>query len=191
MDRPRPLTATALGASLLALLGAPGCCYTPGPSSAPAPAVAPPIAPAAAPAVPGAAMAATSLTLSPGFMPDPTTVFTLAGGPVEASTMATADTWCAGYIGTAPNVTLTTTAPITGLRILARADVDTTLAVRLADGRVLCNDDGGGYPNPAVETLMLPPGVHHVYVGTFGGGTNVPATVGFTVNPLFLNASLP
>ncbi len=181
--------APAAVAGLLAIVGAAGCCYTPAP--APAPALAPPVAAPVAPVAPGAASASTSLTLAAGFVPDPSIVFTLAGGPTPASTMAVGDVWCAGYIGTAPNVTLTTTTPIYGMRILTRSDVDTTLAVRLSDGRVLCNDDGGGYPNPAVDVFDLPAGVHQIYVGTFGGGTAVPATVGFTTNALYMNGSLP
>lgn len=169
--------------------GAAGCCFGGTPAPTPVPAFAPPVAPVA-PAAVAPAVGSASVTLSAGFMPDPNIVSTFAGGPISASTMSTGDTWCAGYIAAAPNVTLTTTTPIAGLRILARAGEDTTLAVRLSDGRVFCNDDGGGYPNPAV-TVDVPAGVHQVYVGSFHMGETPLATVGFTTNPAFMNASLP
>lgn len=197
LSRPSGSNRSSLVSPALPLLGAlvlwgvSGCCFG-GTPAAPAPVPAPFVPVATAPvAAPGAAIAANNVTLSAGFVPDPTIVYTFAGGPVSASTMAVGDVWCAGYIATLPNVSLTTTTPIYGMRILARATDDTTLAVRLADGRVLCNDDGGGYPNPAITIDMLPPGVHQVYVGSFHMGDTPLATVGFTTNPGVTNVSLP
>lgn len=184
----RSLSSLLLGASVAASATASGCCYLPSADpAAPAPslAVAPAVAPMAAPAA-----GTQSVTLGAGFLPDPTTVATIAGGSVPASSMATPDVYCAGNIGMVPNVTLTTTTPIYGLRVLVRSTADTTLAVRLADGRVLCNDDGGGYPNPAVEA-DFPAGVHQIYVGAFHAGEVPAATVGFTTNPALLNEQLP
>ena len=62
--------------------------------------------------------------------------------------------------------------------------------VRLSDGTMLCDDDGGGYPNPAV-TGNFPAGVHQIYVGAFHMGETPPATVAFTTNPAIMNAQLP
>ena len=149
-----------------------------------------PVIPAAPVAPVMAAAPMQNIALAAGFAPDPTVVATTAGGPVSASSMAPPDVFCAGSIGVTPNITLTTTTAIAGLRVLVRSTEDTTLMVRLADGRVLCDDDGGGYPNPAVMG-DFPPGVTQIYVGSFHVGETPAATVGFTTNPAMQNAALP
>lgn len=183
----RSFSSLVLGAGVSASVAASGCCYVPSSSSPATPAPSLAVAPAvAAPSVGGTQ----SLALNAGFLPDPMTVATVAGGAVPASTLATPDVYCAGNVPMVPNVTLTTTTPVFGLRVLVRSTADTTLAVRLSDGRVLCNDDGGGYPNPAVEA-DFPAGVHQIYVGAFHAGETPAATVGFTTNPALLNEQLP
>jgi len=182
-----------LGAGFLMALGAAGCCMGGAgtPVAPPMPSVvAPAIAPAVPPGTPG--VAATAITLGAGFAPDPNIVSTFAGGPVPGSTMSTGDVYCGGNHPLVPNVTLTTTTPITGLRVVVRGTTgaDPVLAVRLSDGRVFCDDDGGGYPNPAV-TMDVPAGVHQVYVGSFRANETLPATVAFTTNPGLTFAMLP
>jgi hypothetical protein len=180
-----------LSTGILLSLAASGCCFggTPTPID---PALLPPITPPTT--VPGSATAAPiapqALTLAPGFAPDPTTLSVVAGGPVSASSMQNGDAFCGGNIAAAANITLTTTGPITGLRILTRSTEDTTLMVRLSDGRVLCDDDGGGYPNSAVQG-DFPAGTHQVFVGSFHQGDTPAATIGFTVNAALQNATLP
>lgn len=175
-----------LGASLVLALSAAGCCF--GGSSTPSAAAPLPAFPSVPTAV---APAGTQLvTLSAGFVPDPTIAATTAGGPVSASTLATDGTYCAGNVGMIPSVTLTTTTPIAGLRVLVRSSADTTLAIRLSDGRVLCDDDGGGYPNPAVQG-DFPAGTHQIYVGAFHTGETPAATIGITTSPFLQNAALP
>jgi hypothetical protein len=178
-------------------LGIGGCCFggstpavTPPPGTPPVPGIAVPGTPPPPPAA-----GAQAINLAPGFAPDPTTVSVIAGGPVSGSTMGAADGWCAGNYPAAAQITLTTGA-IAGLRIVGRSDQDTTLAIRLADGRVFCNDDGGGYPNPALDASIvtggIPAGTHQVYVGSFGSsGQGAPATIGFTVNAGLMPAPLP
>lgn len=191
MSTPKTLSIRhlVLGTSVLLSLATSGCCF--GGTSAPTGAapILPPIA-VPAPTAPLAPAAMQAITLGAGFAPDPTIALTTAGGSIPASTFSTGDAYCAGNVGAVPNITLTTTTPILGLRVLVRASEDTTLIVRLSDGRVLCNDDGGGYPNPMVEG-DFPAGVHQVYVGAFHAGETPAATVGFTTNPAFQNASLP
>jgi hypothetical protein len=180
------LRALVLGGGAAAALAASGCCMGGG-SSAPIA----PIAPVPAVAAPAPFAAGTQmLTLSAGFLPDPTTAATVAGGGISASTLATPDVYCAGNVGVLPNMTLTTTTPIAGLRVLVRSTADTTLVVRLSDGRVLCNDDGGGYPNPAVMA-DFPAGTHQIYVGSFHTGETPAATIGLTTNPMLANEALP
>jgi hypothetical protein len=179
-------------------LGIGGCCFGGGTPTATPGVATPPIPglPGTPPTAPPPAAGAQAVTLAPGFAPDPTTVSVIAGGPVSGSTMGAADGWCAGNYPAAAQITLTTSAPIAGLRIIGRANEDTTMAIRLADGRVFCNDDGGGYPNPQIDDSVvaggIPAGTHQVYVGSFGtGAQGSTATVGFTVNPAFQAAQLP
>jgi hypothetical protein len=180
------LRSLVLGSSVVVALSAAGCCM--GGSSTPtAPIPTLPTLPVAAPV---AAAGTQLITLGAGFVPDPTTVSTTAGGAIAANTMATPDVYCAGNIGAMSNVTLTTTTPIASLRVLVRSASDTTLMVRLSDGRVICDDDGGGYPNPAI-TSDFPAGVHQIYVGSFHTGETPAATVAFTTNPAVMNAALP
>ena len=178
-----------LSTGILLALAASGCCF--GGSSTP---VDPALFPTVSPSEPGSATAAPiapqALTLAPGFAPDPNTLAVVAGGPVSASSMANGDAFCGGNIASAANVTLTTTGAITGLRILTRSTEDTTLMVRLSDGRVICDDDGGGYPNSAV-VADFPAGTHQIFVGSFHQGDTPAATLGFTVNAALQNSTLP
>lgn len=155
-----------------------GCCFGGSPNTPP-----PPVTPpggGGTTVTPPTPTAASAITLAPGFAPDPTLVVGNAGGPVQASTMGA---MCRGTIGNAPNVTLTTTAMIANLRVVVNAPQDTTLVVRLANGQVLCDDDGGGYPNPMVSGIF-PAGQHQIYVGTYNPtATGVGFTLGFTTNP--------
>ena len=181
-----------LGTGIILALAASGCCFggTPTPID---PALLPPVTPTTVPGIgtaPVAQVAPQALTLAPGFAPDPTTLAVVAGGPVAANSMQNGDAYCGGNIAAAANITLTTTGPITGLRILTRSTEDTTLMVRLSDGRVLCDDDGGGYPNSAVQG-DFPAGTHQVFVGSFHSGDTPAATIGFSVNPALQNATLP
>lgn len=182
-----------LGAGFLLALGSAGCCMG-GTAPAPMPIAPPSVAPAVAPAVPaaGAAVASTAVTIGAGFAPDPNVVSTFAGGPVPGSSMATGDEYCGGHHPALPNVTLTTTTPISGLRVLVRGTTgaDPYLAVHLSDGRWMCDDDGGGYPNPAVMA-DVPAGVHQIYVGSFRSGEVLPATVAFTTNGALTFDSMP
>jgi hypothetical protein len=177
--------AVGLGATGLLLTAVAGCCFG-GTPNVPPPPVTSPVGGGAVTTPPPVACGA-PITLAPGFAPDPTLTVGNAGGPVQASTMGAA---CRGTIASAPNVSLTTTGAMPNLRIVVSSPQDTTLVVRLADGRVLCDDDGGGYPNPMVSG-SFPAGTHQVYVGTYNpGATGAGFTLGFTTNPTVTASSL-
>lgn len=195
--RVHEIVSQASGVALAALAAASiaGCCFGGFPRLSPPPTAAPPIgggivAPPSTYPTQGITTiaAATAITIAPGFAPDPTLAMGTAGGPTPANTMGA---MCRGSIATAPNVTLTTTAALPNVRILVRSEADTTLIVRLSDGRVLCDDDGAGYPNPAVMTA-LPVGTHQIYVGTYSPTARGAAfTLGITTQPTTTSASLP
>lgn len=133
---------------------------------------------------------AQSITLAPGFADR--TARVAAGGPVSGSTMGAADGFCAGSFPAQPQITLTLSAPIRNLRVLGRAPEDTTLAIRFPDGHVECNDDGGGYPNPALDIPAAAAGNYQIFVGAFGSaGQGSPTTIGFTTNLVLTPDQLP
>jgi hypothetical protein len=153
----------SLALALLAL-AASGCCFGGGPFAS--------------------LFSGPTTSLDPGFTPDPTMLSGTAGGPLQASSF---DPSCSGWLPRVPNHTLRLSGPIPNLRLLVHSDIDTTLVVRLSDGRYLCNDDSDGF-DPVVEGAF-PAGEHRVYVGTrfYVGtarqGNSWTYELGITTNP--------
>jgi hypothetical protein len=106
--------------------------------------------------------------------------------------MGAADGWCSGNYPAAAQINLTLGAALPNLRVVGRATEDTTMAIRFPDGHVQCNDDGGGYPNPALDIANAAPGAYQISVGSFGtSGQGATATIGFTTNLALQPAQLP
>lgn len=159
----------------LVLVIASGCCFggTSGTPTPPAVGATPAVGavPGAAPAVAGG-----TVTLAPGFLPDPQTSTGIAGGPVAANTMSPE---CRGHIPAQPSLVLNATGAFANLRILASSSADTTLVVQRADGTFLCNDDSDGL-NPVVQGAFGP-GQHRIWVGTWSAaGAGASYTLGIT-----------
>lgn len=177
---------------VLLAVGIQGCCFGGGSSVAPpTPIVAPP--PPGTPGTPPPpAAGAQAVTIGPGFAPDPTTVSVVAGGPVSGSTMGAADGWCAGNYPAAAQISLTLSGALPNLRVVGHATEDTTMAIRFPDNHVECNDDGGGYPNPAIDIANAPAGAYQVYIGSFSSsGQGATSTVAFTTNMALSPTQLP
>jgi protease YdgD len=173
---------------VLLAVGIGGCCFGGG-TVPPVPITPPPVGGAGTPPPPPAA-GPQAITLGAGFAPDPTTVAVAAGGPVAGSTMGAAG--CAGNYPAAAQINLTLSAALPNLRVVGRATEDTTMAIRFPDGHVQCNDDGGGYPNPALDIANAAPGAYQIYIGSFGiSGQGATSTVGFTTNLALQPAQLP
>ncbi len=119
----------------LVLLMASGCCFSGGTTDVPTPPVldTPPVL-GTTPAVPAPGAIGGTISLAPGFMPDPWMSTGAAGGPIAASTM---NSDCRGYITAEPSAVLNATGAFTNLRILASSSADTTLVVQRADGTFL------------------------------------------------------
>jgi hypothetical protein len=137
---------------------------------------------------PGTAPVSGPITpLSTDFTPDPMLLSGTAGGPTDASAL---NANCNGHVALVANHSLSVTTPMPSLRIFAHADGDTTLVVRLADGRFVCNDDGEG-TDPIVDLENVPVGQHNVYVGTYSPGAAMNYQLGITRNraitPSFLS----
>jgi hypothetical protein len=123
---------------------------------------------------PDAPPAAGTVTLESGFSPDPHAVELTAGGPVEA---AAASPECMGYVTAAPSVVLDYGGSDERyFHLYVRSDTDTVLLVRTPGGAWLCNDDFEG-PIPAVHVDAPEAGRYAVWVGTYAGDTDVPATL--------------
>ena len=102
--------------------------------------------------------------IGPGFMPDPVILAGRSGGPVQASTL---DPQCRGYISPRPDHVIQANGGFRQLRLVVRADRDTTLVVMLPNGRILCDDDGGVGTNPLLQFATRRPGQIRVWVGSY------------------------
>jgi hypothetical protein len=116
-----------------------------------------------------------TVSLQPGFTPDPSIHSGTSGGAVAANGVSPA---CAGYVSARPDHLFNAAGSFTNLRILVNSSADTTLVVRRPDGTFMCNDDSDG-TNPAVAGVF-PPGQYRIWVGSYQQGQNAPYKLGFT-----------
>jgi hypothetical protein len=109
-----------------------------------------------------------SMTLAPGFMPDPRTVTGRSGGNVEAQSMGRSNYGpCVGKIDRTADHVVTLTSDFSFLKLHVLSDEDTSLVIRGPDG-LRCNDDADGL-NPVVEGRW-PAGRYEVFIGSVDGG---------------------
>lgn len=114
-----------------------------------------------------------------GGRPDPLLVQGTFGGPIQASNMSPD---CRGWISGPPSHVVNARTGFPNLRFVVRASSDTTLVVRYPDGRIVCDDDGGGSLNPLVEG-PTGPGQIMVWVGSYGARASGPYLMGITTIP--------
>lgn len=91
----------------------------------------------------------------------------IAGGPISLSSV---DGSCRGMASVQPSHVILAPGPIADVRIEVRASADSTMMVRLPDGRTLCDDDGGEGLNAMIETGSIA-GPIYVWIGSYSGGT--------------------
>ncbi len=132
--------------------------------------------------------------LRTGFTPDPWPFPLTAGGgsnPVEVSTLAIKDAMSGAPCSTstvarAPDFHFTftagTTFPLVRFYVVTQNNADATLLINQPDGRWRCNDDHGrdGWSNPlmpAIDFANPASGRYDIWVGTFAGTSNNPATL--------------
>jgi hypothetical protein len=119
------------------------------------------------------------VSLRSGFRPDPVMLGGSAGGPIDASTI---DPSCRGWLTPQPSHVIQAQTGFRGLRFVGAASHDTTLLVQYPDGRIACDDDGGGARNPLVQGPTMP-GPIRVWVGSYSARGGGPYTLGVTENP--------
>ncbi len=114
-----------------------------------------------------------------GLRPDPMLLTGSAGGPIRASDVSSG---CRGYVTPEPSHVITAQSGFRNLRFVVSATHDTTLLIQYPDGRVACDDDGGGSLNPLVEG-PTGPGQIFVWVGSYSSGRAGPYTLGLSELP--------
>ena len=116
-----------------------------------------------------------SVSLNPGFMPDPFQAQVTAGGSIDAASI---DGNCVGLIADAPDYRLQYGGGGSQLFIGVTSSADTTLVVNGPDGSWYCDDDTNGF-NPLVGGAGPDAGQYDIWVGTYGSDT-APATIFIT-----------
>jgi hypothetical protein len=117
-----------------------------------------------------------TVSLTPGFTPDPAVGRGVSGGAVNANAIGGA---CRGFISQTPDHILVANGSFNQLRLLVRSNQDTTLVVQDQGGRVWCDDDSGGSSNPLLQA-PVPAGTYRIWVGSYRQGVQAPYTIGFT-----------
>lgn len=153
----------------------------------PAPAPAPQAQPPAGQVVQAPPLPATNVpdwSLSPtygtvrlvsGFLPDPHTVPVVSGGNIDARSALGGN--CLGFVAEAPDYRLHFEAGQYALFISVLSEADTTLVVNDPNGNWYCDDDGNGYPNPALWWNNPISGQYDIWIGTYANATYHDATL--------------
>lgn len=116
-----------------------------------------------------------TVTLSPGFVPDPHVAQGRSGGVVQAGTWQPG---CTGWVSQQADHILVAGGSFANLRVLVRARLDVTLVIQKPDGSYICNDDAEGR-NPIVQG-PFPPGAYKIWVGSYEQGRNADYHIGFS-----------
>lgn len=124
---------------------------------------------------PGARPNYGSVTLRPGFVPDPRNVNVVSGGGMSAQQTVRGD--CRGYITPQPDVVLNLRGSSPWFRVYVTSQSDTTLIIQ-GPGGLRCADDTFG-TNPAIEG-PFPGGRYSIWVGSYRAGENAQSVLSFT-----------
>ena len=112
-----------------------------------------------------------SVTLSPGFSPDPHSVSILSGGDLSVEDL-NLGSGCVGYATRAPDYTVQFTGTSDRLRFYVEGEGDTGLVVAGPGKEIRCNDDWSGL-DPMVTFVGAEAGRYDVWVSSYSSGDNV------------------
>jgi len=119
-----------------------------------------------------------TLSLAPGFTPDPNNTNIVTGGNIDASALGLG-AGCVGNIAVEPDVVLNMTGDSPSLRVYVTIPnaspstaTDATLVVNTAHGQWVCNDDSFGGANPSVDLHSTGAGHYDIWVGSYVAGSN-------------------
>lgn len=116
-----------------------------------------------------------TVTLSPGFAPDPQRLSGTAGGTTDATVHGSSPLGgCFGWVPATPQHVLTLTEHLEWLAVRVSASGDTTLVVEGPVGW-WCNDDDIGLN--AGMSGQWAPGTYSIFVGTYDQGQALPYTL--------------
>jgi hypothetical protein len=116
------------------------------------------------------------VALRAGFTPDPARKTGVSGGQLNATRLG-GD--CRGWIAGRPDHIVTLQSNFNFFRVFVNSESDTTLVIRLPNGRFVCNDDANGL-NPAITQNRWRRGTYRVWVGSYAEGDNSRYSIGFT-----------
>jgi len=117
-----------------------------------------------------------TVSLNPGFMPDPHVASGTSGGNLQASSWNAS---CTGWVTQTPDHLFVAGGQFAALRIVAHSPNDTALVVQKPDGSYQCNDDSDGL-NPMVVLANAPAGTYKVWIASYEQGANYAYRVGFS-----------
>lgn len=121
-----------------------------------------------------------SISLSSGFVPDPSTMSLTAGGPAN---MNSAGSGCSGYTTSAPTLSVNYNAgAFATLRFFFIGGGDTTMVVNDPYGNFYCMDDSFGTLNPTIDFNSPASGRYDVWIGTYSSGGSIGGTLSVTEN---------
>lgn len=131
-----------------------------------------------------------TISIDPGFLPDPALRSVTSGGEVDVSYLG-GD--CVGFAAKAPDLKMRYSGGGAYLRVSfdTAGTGDTVLVINDANGDWLCNDDvetfgdfveGNGF-NPAIEFSNPQAGLYDIWVGSFVDGEFIEGTLSITERP--------
>ena len=97
-----------------------------------------------------------------------------AGGSLRAESAASG---CAGYVASAPDVSVIYSAGSLPLILSANSSSDTTLLVRDPNGSWYCDDDSGEGVNPSINLTKPVSGEYDIWIGVYGSDDIVDAAL--------------
>jgi SAM-dependent methyltransferase len=118
-----------------------------------------------------------TVKLNKSFSPDPHTTQGTSGGGIQASSFH-AD--CSGWVASTPDHLLELPETLDFLKIFAQSSGNTTLVIKMPDGKYRCNDDTYEH-NPALHGSWEQ-GTYKIWLGSFKQGEMHSYKLMFTTN---------